>query len=82
MMPGEGKAKRRAVVFPVSQQFLSESLVSQSLFECESSAIIKVTVQLAAGNPEEEEEMCAVKQGGAWLAVQYPYIDNIYFKGN
>ena len=68
-MPGEGKAKRRAVVFPVSQQFLSESLVSQSLFECESSAIIKVTVQLAAGNPEEEEEMCAVKQGGACVCA-------------
>lgn len=38
------------------------SLVSQSLFECELSAIIKVTVQLAAGSPEVEE-MCAADKG-------------------
>lgn len=43
--------------------------MSQSLFECESSAIIKVTVQLAAGGPEEEEEMCAVKQRGVCVCV-------------
>ena len=55
---------------PSRPQFLSESLVSQSLFECESSAIIKVTVQLAARSPEEEEEeMCAVKQGGVCVCV-------------
>lgn len=65
-MLGKGKANSELQCSYSHEHFLSVSLVSQSLFECELSAIIKVTVQLAAGSLEGE--MYAADKG-VWGGV-------------
>lgn len=65
--PEKGKQTVSCLVLTSREHFLSVSLVSQSLFECELSAIIKVTVQLAAGSLEEE--MYAADKVGECVCV-------------